>query len=107
MKKIYLILSAVLLIVSCVQNELDRNDIIQQNENKGLSLTKITDFTGNDSLKVVSAIQSNKHVILWLHVKQMDGSYMLDMSPEYAEQLGIDNTQYNDFVEFLVSYDES
>jgi len=106
MKRIYLILSAALLIVSCVQNELESNDIIQQNENNGLSLTRTTDLEGNDSLTVVGAIQSNKQVILWLHVKQTDGKYSLDMSPEYAAQLGIDNSQYSDFVEFLVSYDE-
>lgn len=100
-------LSATLLIISCVQNELDCNDVVQQNNNEGLLLTRSVDFTGNDSLKVVGAIQSNKQVILWLHVKLIDGIYILDMSPEYAAQLGIDDSQYNAFVEFLVLHNES
>lgn len=95
------------LLVSCVQNELDdREPSLNKTLKSQLIYRRISDYTGNDSLAIISRIQSDPIIMIMSRVRFDGGSYILDMTKENALELKIDPEIYDECLSYINSIGE-
>ncbi len=93
-----------LLIASCSLEELTPE---QQRQVINHHLTTKSVGTAIDSLEMVSRIQSDKEIILMNQLWFRDGKFILELSKEDAESLGIPNELYDKYSKYVEKINNS
>lgn len=103
MKKSLFIISVILL-TSCVQNELDNSDpSLKTGHYNELNIQPISHFTSNGNINTLSVFQSDIDICLLRYIHIEKGELVLSMTLEDAEKIGIPQDKYQYYVTLLKS----
>lgn len=105
MRKLSLLLMIMALSSCAINNPLD---LYQEELEKPTTVKTRAGDVGMqiDSLRALSMLQSNHNVILFNSLSVVDGKYVLELSLESAQELGIPEDLYMDFKESVDSMNE-
>lgn len=98
MRKLFVLLLVSLYITSCIQDKL--NDRVVQDDSDILSdkIIRITEFSGEDSLTVASLLQSDKTLLILMHLIYKEDKLVINLPSAIAEELDIDSALYEKYL---------
>lgn len=103
MNRVVVLMLTVAILTSCVDPKVCNEEYLNRSRTSTPIVIPLEDYCVSpiDSLRIVSHIQKNLNIIMLNHVVIGDDGYEILLSQEEADNIGIPNNVYKDFVNNL------